>query len=224
VDDQAHVVLGETQTGRIPTGDGSTDMNSGPHSRMSTPPARTADEPHRQTLRLTLKPKAPTTGYVDGAWWPRSQDLCAELPALLAELALRVGRVQRVSYHLTDWDVAPRRLTIDGRSIRLGGFHSQHAHTADVIGLNGPRVTLLVVPPETRQATANQVLMRASRRGNTNNIGDLLTPTATPEPVPAASDLPDVAVERWEADGGRVPEPSAACVRRKPEVGAEQAV
>jgi hypothetical protein len=42
-----------------------------------------ATEPPRLTLRLKLKPKAPTTGYVDGAWWPRSRDLSAELPALL---------------------------------------------------------------------------------------------------------------------------------------------
>ena len=33
--------------------------------------------------RLRLKPKAPTTGYVDGAWWPRSDDLAIELPDLL---------------------------------------------------------------------------------------------------------------------------------------------
>lgn len=182
-------------------------MSSGPHLRMITPPAMTAAEPRRQTLRLKLKPKAPTTGHVDGAWWPRSRDLSAELPALLAVLAVRLGRVQRVSYNLTEWDAAPRRLTIDGRPVRLGGFHSQHAHTVDVIGLNGPRITLLVVPPETGQATAHQVLMRASRRGNIDDIDELLTPTATPEPISATSELPDVAVERWEVDGGRVPEP-----------------
>jgi hypothetical protein len=34
--------------------------------------------------RLRLKPKAPQSGYVDGAWWPRSDDLSTELPDLLA--------------------------------------------------------------------------------------------------------------------------------------------
>ena len=83
-------------------------MSSGPHLRIITPPATMATEPPRQTLRLKLKPKAPTTGYVDGAWWPRSRDLSAELPALLAVLAVRLGRVQRVSFNLTDWDATPR--------------------------------------------------------------------------------------------------------------------
>ena len=36
--------------------------------------------PPENTPRLRLKPKAPQSGYVDGAWWPRSDDLPAELP------------------------------------------------------------------------------------------------------------------------------------------------
>ena len=35
-------------------------------------------------VRLRLKPAAPTSGHVDGSWWPRSRDLAAELPDLLA--------------------------------------------------------------------------------------------------------------------------------------------
>jgi hypothetical protein len=155
-----------------------------------------ATEPPRQTLRLKLKPKAPTTGYVDGAWWPRSLDLSTELPALLEVLAIRLGRIQRVSYHLTSWDSAPRRIEVDGQPVRLGGFHSQNPHTVDVIGLAGQRITLLVLPPGTAQAFAHQVLMTAGRRANIDSVNELLTP--------AVSDLPDSAVERWEVDGGRV--------------------
>jgi hypothetical protein len=44
---------------------------------------------------LRLRPTAPTTGHVDGAWWPRSQDLAAELPALLAVPAVRLGEIQQ---------------------------------------------------------------------------------------------------------------------------------
>jgi hypothetical protein len=179
-------------------------MRSGPHLRIITPPATLATEQPRQPLRLKLKPKAPTTGYVDGAWWPRSRDLSAELPALLAVLAVRLGRVRRVSFNLTDWTTAPRRIAVDGQPIRLGGFHSQHTHTVDVIGPNEPRITLLVIPPDTGQAAAHQVLMRAAGRGNTNNIGELLTPAATTEPH---HEIPDGAVARWEGDGGRVDEP-----------------
>jgi Family of unknown function (DUF5994) len=38
--------------------------------------------PPEHTPRLRLKPKAPQSGYVDGAWWPHSEDLTAERPDL----------------------------------------------------------------------------------------------------------------------------------------------
>ncbi|WP_410639151.1 DUF5994 family protein [Amycolatopsis sp. lyj-346] len=53
--------------------------------------ALAADEHASHSPRLRLKPKAPTTGYVDGAWWPTSRDLTAELPPILAVLAVRLG-------------------------------------------------------------------------------------------------------------------------------------
>lgn len=49
-----------------------------------------------RTPRLRLKPKAPQSGYVDGAWWPHSDDLRSELPDLLAVLSVRLGRIDRV--------------------------------------------------------------------------------------------------------------------------------
>ena len=193
-----------------PTGDGSADMTSVPHLRIITPPASPAGlatEPARQTLRLKLKPKAPTaTGYVDGAWWPRSLDLSAELPALLAVLAIRQGRVQRVSYNLDAWDDAPRRIPVDGNPVRLGGFRSQDPHTLDVIGLTGPRITLLVLPPGTAQAIAHQILMTAGRRDNFDSIDELLAPTTPVERDPVTVDRRDAEEERWELDGGRVPQ------------------
>lgn len=178
-------------------------MTSGPHLHIAIPPATTAIAPPRQTLRLKLKPKAPATGHVDGAWWPRSRDLSAELPGLLAVLAIRLGGVERVSYNLPTWDAAPRRLHIGGRQVRLGGFHAQHPHTVDVIGSNGSRLTLLVVPPATDRRTAHRTLMTASRRDNVDSIDRLLTPTATTDPRRAAGLLPDdFVMERWEVDGG----------------------
>jgi hypothetical protein len=180
-------------------------MTSGLHLRLATPPATMVTEPPRQTLRLKLKPKAPATGYVDGAWWPRSWDLSAELPALLAVLAIRLGRVSRVTYNLTTWSAAGGRLNVDGHQVRLGGFHAQHPHTIDVIAANGTRLTLLVLPPTTRPATAHPIMMIAARRNNVDSIDELLAPIAATRPVPAASDLPDdPAVQRWQVDGGLV--------------------
>jgi hypothetical protein len=163
-----------------------------------------ATEPPRQTLRLKLKPKAPTTGYVDGAWWPRSWELSTELPPLLAVLAIRLGRISRVSYNLTTWNAAHRRLNVDGHQVRLGGFHAQHPNTIDVIPSNGTRLTLLVLPPATNPTTAHPIMMIAARRNNIDSIDELLTLLAATKPGPDASDLLDPAVQRWEVDGGRV--------------------
>src|SRR5690349_21650645 len=42
------------------------------------------------TERLSLKPESATAGFVDGAWWPASRDLAAEVSRLIAALADRV--------------------------------------------------------------------------------------------------------------------------------------
>ncbi|MFL6143192.1 MAG: DUF5994 family protein [Labedaea sp.] len=129
-----------------------------------------------------MKPKAPTTGFVDGAWWPRSRDLSAELPALLAVLAVRLGPIQRVSYNLAEWDSAERRLDISGHTVRLGGFRSQPTGTVDVIGTESARITLLVVPPPTPPDAAHVMSMAAARRGNTDPVDDLLARTGAGDP------------------------------------------
>ena len=65
-------------------------MSSGPRARTNPSKATAAE----QSLRFWMKPTAPTTrdaGYGTGAWWPRSRDLSAELPALFEALAARPG-------------------------------------------------------------------------------------------------------------------------------------
>lgn len=149
-------------------------MTSAPHL-LAAPLASTANGQPRNPLRLRLRPKAPTTGHVDGAWWPRSRDLAAELPALLAVLAVRLGDILRVNYNLTEWNTAPRRIGVDGVQIRLDGFHSRPAHTVDLIAADRRRLTLLVVPSDIDQSAAHQTMMRASHRDNTDTVDDLLT-------------------------------------------------
>ena len=91
------------------------------------------DTRHRpqHTPRLWLKPKAPHSGYVDGAWWPHSDDLTTELPDLLAVLSVRLGRIDRVLYKLYDWAKAPARLATGGRAVRLDGYRLQPPNTVE---------------------------------------------------------------------------------------------
>jgi hypothetical protein len=153
-----------------------------------TPIARSpveTDIGHREHLRLTLKPAAPATGSVDGAWWPWSRNLAAEVPALLAVLADRLGAVEGVSYNPDDWGPTPSKIIAGGGRIRLGGYRSQQRDTIDVYGRQ-QLVTLLVVAPEATAPVAQAALRAAGHRGNTDGVEALLRASA-PSPTPRSS-------------------------------------
>ena len=113
------------------------------------------------TPRLRLKPKAPTTGYVDGAWWPHSDDLVTELPDLLAVLSVRLGPVARVIYKLSEWAKAPAKFPTGGSMIRLGG-------------INRKKLVLLVVPSRTDPQHAHDIMMSAAAPDDASTIDGLL--------------------------------------------------
>ncbi len=130
--------------------------------------------PPENTPRLRLKPKAPITGYVDGAWWPHSNDLVTELPDLLAVLSVRLGTIDRVIYNLAEWAKAPKKLPTDGRVVRLAGYHRQPVNTIEVIGLNRNKIVLLVVPAHTDPDQAHHTMMAAAAPDNASTIDGLL--------------------------------------------------
>jgi len=130
--------------------------------------------PPEHTPRLRLKAKAPHTGYVDGAWWPHSDDLTTELPDLLAVLSVRLGPIDRVLYKLTDWSKAPTKLTAGRRAVKLDGYRLQPPNTIEVLGLNRSRNVLLVVPPHTDPDRAHATLMAAAAPDNDSTVDGLL--------------------------------------------------
>jgi hypothetical protein len=143
-------------------------------SRLITKPLRSRGSD--TDVRLRLKPAAPSSGHVDGSWWPRSRDLAAELPTLLAAVAARVGSTERVSYHLGDWGPVGRSVDLDGGfAVRLSGFRFQHPDTIDVLGPQR-RITLLVIPPETSPLTADAALAAGAHPDNTDTVDALLNP------------------------------------------------
>jgi Family of unknown function (DUF5994) len=134
--------------------------------------------PPESTPRLRLKPKAPTTGYVDGAWWPHSDDLPTELPDVLAVLSVRLGSIDRVIYNLTEWAKAPQKLLTGGRVVRLDGFYRQPANTIEVLGVNRNKIILLVVPARTDPDFAHDTMMAAAAPNNASTIERLLLTSA----------------------------------------------
>ncbi len=163
-------------------------------------PERIRSSPVR-TPRLRLKSKAPKSGYVDGAWWPRTDDLTAELPDLFAVLSVRLGRIDRVLFNLEEWARPPAKVTLDGWTVHLDGYRHQPANSIEVHGLNRSTITLLVVPPHSEPDDAHDTMMAAAGRANTSTIDDLLgislqhKPIHTQQPAPAEQ-------QRWESEGG----------------------
>ncbi len=129
------------------------------------------------TPRLRLKRKAPIVGSVDGAWWPHSDDLPAELEDLVAVLSVRLGSVSRVTYNLAEWDKPPRKIRVDGQTVRLDGYHRQPAHTVGILDGRGGEIVLLVVPTQTGADNAHTIMMAAAAPDNVSTVDSLLAST-----------------------------------------------
>ncbi|WP_142214874.1 DUF5994 family protein [Streptomyces sp. SLBN-118] len=114
-------------------------------------------------LRLMLAPAGTAPALIDGAWWPRSRDLSAELPALTAVLDPLWGRITRVTVNPTFWPVIPRKLPVAGHVVHVGWFKAeQDPHKLLLLSYTSGRWDLLVIPPETSAATAARLMATAT--------------------------------------------------------------
>jgi hypothetical protein len=122
-------------------------------------PAPGAEQRSRISFRQPVSP----TGFIDAAWWPRTRDLTAELPPLM-DVVWTAGReINRITYNLHAWNPAPRRMQIEGRTVRLGGFTVGDLST---VTLSDPwgreRIDILVITPDTDPAIAQRIFDIAS--------------------------------------------------------------
>jgi hypothetical protein len=126
----------------------------------------------------------------DGAWFPRSRDLAAEVPELIAELDRREVRVERFTYSLDAWLPMPRKIVVSGRTVRTGGFRSMNPLVVCLTWAAGTRrADLLVVPPETDVLTGARALRLCTRRGLPRSPQMVLA-AARSTPLPQVPDLP----------------------------------
>ena len=118
-------------------------------------------------VRVSLRDDAGDgTSAFDGGWFPRSRDLAVELPELIAELDRRGIRVERFTYALDAWTPVTRKIAVQGRVVRTGGFRSMDRGVVCLTWAGGTRrADLLVVPPETDVLTGARALRLATRRG-----------------------------------------------------------
>lgn len=121
--------------------------------------------------RLRVTPNRIPSEHIDGAWWPRSTQLAAELPALLSSLSERVGQVVCVGYRCDGWTDTPPRIDIAGHPVQLLGFTSNEPAGVIVIGHDGHHLTLRVIAPETSDQAARQALAAIPQRADDGSAG-----------------------------------------------------
>ncbi|MEV6960191.1 DUF5994 family protein [Streptomyces sp. NPDC051207] len=160
-------------------------------------------------VRLSLAPAGSAPALLDGAWWPRSRDLGAELPALAAVLDPLWGRITRITVQPTQWPPVPRKVSVAGHVVKVGWFLAeQDPHELLLLSYRTGRWNLLVVPPGTLPATAARLMAAASDPQRTATGSELLAEAAGPRGSTTETDRTREAV--WDSEGGSgAPGPAA---------------
>ncbi|MFF4365462.1 DUF5994 family protein [Streptomyces sp. NPDC001594] len=154
--------------------------------------------------RLSLTPKTTLAGRLDGAWWPRSRDLAAELPALADALEERWGRITRVLVNPGHWPVVPHKVAVTGHALHVGWFTEQDPDKIILLSYTTGRCDLLVIPPDTEHTSAGRLMSAAALPGSVLTAGALMSDEATTgRRMRAARSSEDA----WENDGGAAPAP-----------------
>src|SRR5689334_4832823 len=94
-------------------------------------------------LRLFLTSERPDASAPAGAWWPHSNDPLRELAALVSALSAHLGAVTDVALDLAAWDRAPRRLDVEGRTVRLTWRMGARTDAVTLTSSGGRPITLL---------------------------------------------------------------------------------
>ncbi|CAM5715030.1 DUF5994 family protein [Streptomyces aurantiogriseus] len=173
-----------------------------------SPTLEVEDRFSSSSLRLSLAPAGPAPALLDGAWWPRSRDLGAELPSLTAVLDPLWGRITRVTVNPTHWPVVPRKVPVAGHVVNVGWFlDEQDPHELMLLSYHMGRWNLLVVPPQTAPVSAAWLMAAASDPLGTSTASRLMEEAARLRTVSET----DRAVEAvWDSEGGHeTPDPAA---------------
>ncbi|MEU0599937.1 DUF5994 family protein [Streptomyces sp. NPDC006393] len=120
--------------------------------------------PPAARLRLGAQPgQGDAVRRIDGAWWPRSYDLTAELPGLLAALPLRWGHITSVLVNGAMWSLSGDGVPVEDQQVHLRRTGPSRAE--DTVCLLTPgqgRWDLLVVPPAATAEEAERLMETAT--------------------------------------------------------------
>ncbi|MFG2140374.1 DUF5994 family protein [Streptomyces sp. NPDC048650] len=139
------------------------------------------------TALLRVETTRSLDGVLDGAWWPRSRDIGAELPGLVSALTEFLGPVTRLGLDAEAWDELPARVVVDGRAVPIDSFPVGD-DTVLITRGDQDHFALLVVPPHEAPGAAREAMSRAVRAGTPDRVGQILIDTGTGRAHPVAED------------------------------------
>ncbi len=137
--------------------------------------------PGTAVVRLETSRDRQGQGVLDGAWWPRSRDVGAELPALVAALTERLGPVTRVGLDAGAWEGLPTRLVVEDRVVHIDSFPVGD-DTVLITSGEGDLFSLLVIPPHAAPDAARAAMAEAVRTGDLTQAEQILIDTGTDRP------------------------------------------
>jgi hypothetical protein len=151
------------------------DFNAPPPPRLLPNAVHERAEPG--TVLLRLETARTREGILDGAWWPRSRDIGAQLPGLITVLTQRLGPIARVGLDADAWDEVPGHLIIDGRVVHID-WYPVGDDTVLITRGDQDHFLLLVVPPDATPAAAREAMSRAVQADNSTEAQQILIETA----------------------------------------------
>ncbi|WP_406280439.1 DUF5994 family protein [Nocardia sp. NBC_00881] len=114
-----------------------------------------------RTPRLLLREGDEESGGVDGAWWPRTDNLTSELHDLVTALTPRLGATARISFDWNSLSLSQRRIDApDGIEV-TGPLPDQLPQVMYVFGPHDRRLRLLVINPATTADRAHAQMRKA---------------------------------------------------------------
>lgn len=131
-------------------------------------------EPGLLALRLQAAPSR--EGLFDGAWWPHSRNIHAELPGLIAVMTEHLGTIARVGLDADAWDGLGEPLFVDGRLVHVDWFPVGD-DTVIITRGDLDHFSLLAIPPEASIDEAHAAMTMATHIGNTESGQQILVAT-----------------------------------------------
>jgi hypothetical protein len=125
--------------------------------------------------RLVIAEHPARRDHLHGAWWPRTIEIGAELAPMLALAATRFRMVFGIVLNRDEWhDPGGSWKPLGASRLKVSWYGLQESNLAVLHCNDHRRISLLVLPPDTREDVALAATFLACTPGNSLTTADTL--------------------------------------------------